>query len=70
MVGGVQAMSKDLLYGTLDGTTLEWTDGVFTATLRQVLATHITVFDPCQALIQSGASGRSGGACRLFWSWC
>lgn len=42
--GGVQAMSKDLLYGTLDGTTLEWTDGVFTATLRQVPATHIAVF--------------------------
>jgi hypothetical protein len=42
--GGVQAMSKDLLYGTLDGTTLEWTDGVFTATLRQVPATQIAVF--------------------------
>lgn len=32
-----KAMSKDLLYGSLDGTTLEWTDGVFTCILRRVI---------------------------------
>ena len=48
-----KAISKDHLYGTLDGTTLEWTDGVFTGLLRQVLANvrgekerqHWIVFD-------------------------
>jgi dynein heavy chain 1 len=29
-----KAISKDQLYGTLDGTTLEWTDGIFTSLLR------------------------------------
>lgn len=33
-----KALSKEQLYGTLDGTTLEWTDGVFTALLRRILA--------------------------------
>ena len=28
---------KEQLYGSLDPTTLEWTDGVFTATLRAIL---------------------------------
>jgi len=32
-----KAMSKDRLYGTLDGTTLEWTDGVFTSLLRRII---------------------------------
>jgi len=32
-----KALSKEELYGVLDGTTLEWTDGVFTGVLRQVL---------------------------------
>jgi len=48
-----KAIHKDQLYGTLDGTTLEWTDGVFTSTLRQVLTNirgesgrmHWIVFD-------------------------
>ena len=32
-----KAISKDLLYGSLDGTTLEWTDGVFTSLLRRII---------------------------------
>ena len=32
-----KAITKDELYGTLDNTTLEWTDSVFTHLLRQVL---------------------------------
>ncbi|KAF1777758.1 P-loop containing nucleoside triphosphate hydrolase [Phytophthora cactorum] len=32
-----KALSKEHLYGVLDNTTLEWTDGVFTHLLRQVL---------------------------------
>lgn len=32
-----KAMNKEALYGSLDGTTLEWTDGVFTSILRMVL---------------------------------
>ncbi|KAI9911312.1 hypothetical protein PsorP6_009030 [Peronosclerospora sorghi] len=32
-----KALSKEHLYGVLDSTTLEWTDGVFTHLLRQVL---------------------------------
>lgn len=31
-----KAFSKDRLYGSLDGTTLEWTDGVFTSLLRRI----------------------------------
>ena len=48
-----KALSKEELYGKLDKTTLEWTDGVFTRTLRGVLANkrggaakmHWIVFD-------------------------
>ena len=32
-----KAISKEQLYGTLDGTTLEWTDGIFTSILRKIL---------------------------------
>nr|CCA15174.1 Cytoplasmic dynein 1 heavy chain 1 putative [Albugo laibachii Nc14] len=32
-----KALSKEHLYGSLDNTTLEWTDGVFTSILRQIL---------------------------------
>jgi dynein heavy chain 1 len=32
-----KAISKDRLYGSLDGTTLEWTDGVFTCLLRRII---------------------------------
>lgn len=32
-----KAIGKDRLYGTLDGTTLEWTDGVFTSLLRRII---------------------------------
>ncbi|KAG7353523.1 dynein family protein [Nitzschia inconspicua] len=32
-----KAISKDDLYGSLDGTTLEWTDGIFTNVLRKIL---------------------------------
>jgi dynein heavy chain 1, cytosolic len=32
-----KAMTKDRLYGTLDGTTLEWTDGVVTSLLRRII---------------------------------
>lgn len=32
-----KAISKERLYGSLDGTTLEWTDGVFTSILRKIL---------------------------------
>lgn len=32
-----KAIDKNKLYGTLDGTTLEWTDGVFTSILRRIL---------------------------------
>ena len=48
-----KAMDKEGLYGVLDGTTMEWTDGVFTGLLRTVLANqkgeadrrHWIVFD-------------------------
>lgn len=32
-----KTLSKEQLYGNLDSTTMEWTDGVFTATLRKIL---------------------------------
>ncbi|KAJ3554185.1 hypothetical protein NM688_g3240 [Phlebia brevispora] len=32
-----KAMHKDALYGTLDPTTREWTDGLFTHTLRKIV---------------------------------
>ncbi len=32
-----KAVNKDNLYGKLDQTTLDWTDGVFTGTLRKIL---------------------------------
>ncbi|MCQ2815661.1 MAG: AAA family ATPase [archaeon] len=32
-----KAINKDNLYGTLDPTTLDWTDGVFTGILRKIL---------------------------------
>jgi dynein heavy chain 1 len=31
-----KAISKDELYGRLDNTTMEWTDGVFTGILRKI----------------------------------
>lgn len=31
-----KAINKDELYGRLDNTTLEWTDGVFTGVLRKI----------------------------------
>lgn len=31
-----KAINKENLYGSLDGTTLEWTDGVFTSLLRRI----------------------------------
>jgi dynein heavy chain 1 len=48
-----KAMDKHSLYGVLDGTTMEWTDGVFTSLLRKILANqkgesdkrHFIVFD-------------------------
>ncbi|CAD8134930.1 unnamed protein product [Paramecium octaurelia] len=33
-----KAISKDELYGRLDNTTLEWTDGVFTSILRKIIS--------------------------------
>ena len=32
-----KAISKERLYGSLDGTTLEWADGVFTSILRKII---------------------------------
>ncbi|GAM24388.1 hypothetical protein SAMD00019534_075630 [Acytostelium subglobosum LB1] len=32
-----KAITKDQLFGSLDGTTREWTDGLFTATLRRII---------------------------------
>lgn len=32
-----KAMSKERLYGTLDSTTREWTDGLFTQILRKIV---------------------------------
>jgi len=32
-----KVMSKEMLYGTLDGTTREWTDGLFTSILRKIV---------------------------------
>ncbi|ETN45168.1 uncharacterized protein HMPREF1541_10045 [Cyphellophora europaea CBS 101466] len=32
-----KVMSKEILYGSLDNTTREWTDGLFTATLRKIV---------------------------------
>jgi len=48
-----KAVDKEGLYGVLDGTTLEWTDGIFTSLLRKILANergeadrrHWIVFD-------------------------
>ncbi|GMH89230.1 hypothetical protein TrVE_jg3152 [Triparma verrucosa] len=33
-----KSFSKEALYGSLDATTMEWTDGVFTHTLRTIIA--------------------------------
>lgn len=35
-----KAITKDDLYGRLDSTTAEWTDGVFTQALRKVIDNH------------------------------
>ena len=35
-----KAINKDQLYGRLDSTTAEWTDGVFTQSLRKVIDNH------------------------------
>ena len=48
-----KAMTKEGLYGVLDGTTMEWTDGVFTSLLRTIVSNqkgeadkrHWIVFD-------------------------
>ncbi|GAA5979126.1 hypothetical protein JCM10908_002813 [Rhodotorula pacifica] len=48
-----KAISKDALYGTLDSTTREWNDGLFTSVLRRIVddvrgessKTHWIVFD-------------------------
>ena len=48
-----KAIDKEGLYGVLDGTTMDWTDGVFTSLLRRILANqkgeaekrHWIVFD-------------------------
>lgn len=32
-----KSVDKENLYGLLDGTTLEWTDGIFTALLRKII---------------------------------
>lgn len=48
-----KAVDKEKLYGVLDGTTLEWTDGIFTSLLRTIVANqrgeadrrHWIVFD-------------------------
>jgi dynein heavy chain 1 len=32
-----KSVSKEILYGTLDPTTREWTDGLFTQTLRRII---------------------------------
>ena len=48
-----KAIDKSSLYGVLDGTTMEWTDGVFTCILRKILSNqkgesdrrHWIVFD-------------------------
>ncbi len=32
-----KSIDKEKLYGSLDGTTLEWTDGVFTSLLRKII---------------------------------
>jgi len=35
-----KAITKEELYGRLDSTTAEWTDGVFTRLLRKVIDNH------------------------------
>lgn len=48
-----KAMRKNSLYGELDSTTMEWTDGVFTSLLRKILSNqkgesdkrHFIIFD-------------------------
>mmetsp|Transcript_17192 Transcript_17192/g.32539 ORF Transcript_17192/g.32539 Transcript_17192/m.32539 type:complete len:4250 (-) Transcript_17192:45-12794(-) len=48
-----KAMNKNSLYGELDSTTMEWTDGVFTSLLRKILSNqkgesdkrHYIIFD-------------------------
>ena len=32
-----KSLKKDDLYGVLDNTTLEWTDGIFTYILRKII---------------------------------
>mgnify|MGYP001611668798 CR=1 FL=1 len=61
-----KAVSKADLFGTLDQTTREWKDGVFTATLRQIID-EIAMAESDQQQQQQGqgeASKRSGGAKR------
>lgn len=52
-----KAFSKDDLYGTLDPTTLEWTNGVFTFILRKVCVVQLA------ALHRVGSMGSPCSSC-------
>lgn len=55
------ATGKEALYGSLDPTTLEWTDGIFTKVLREV---SLTVKVALRGLSRTHAdSRRPFGAC-------
>lgn len=49
-----KAFSKDELYGCLDPTTREWTDGVFTAILRKIINNELNELDYRQWLVLDG----------------
>ena len=49
-----KAMSKDDLYGFLDPTTREWTDGLFTQLIRKIIANHRGELEHRQWIIFDG----------------
>eukprot|EP00040_Diaphanoeca_grandis_P036231 m.230237 g.230237 ORF g.230237 m.230237 type:complete len:4579 (-) comp33576_c0_seq1:2736-16472(-) len=49
-----KALSKDDLYGALDPTTREWTDGVFTYVLRKIIDNKLNELDRRQWIIFDG----------------
>lgn len=63
-----KALSKDKLYGSLDGTTLEWTDGVVTFLLRKIVDNQKGESDRRHWLVFDGDIDVSTCDCLAFFS--
>lgn len=51
-----KAIIKDQLFGTLDSTTREWTDGLFTSILRRIITSNAEAAEEEKELLQRKAS--------------